>query len=176
MNEYELLREEMMENFKVISQNTSVLYTAVAAIFALAINTNNFIFYMIPYFVIVPVFLASEAKARSNCRIGAYLNVFCEGTEYNWERRHQMLEENIHQKRNWRSTLYYYILGFVSSVAAEIQLIFSVNSCLEKWIYGSAILLWTIVAFVILKKNTIDYAEERKKMIKQWMEIRDKTS
>lgn len=165
-----------MENSKVISQNTSVLYTAVAAIFALAINTNNFVFYMIPYFVIIPIFLASEVKARSNCRIGAYLNVFCEGTEYNWERRPQMLEENVHQKRNWRSTLSYYILGVVSSVAAEIQLIFSNNnSYLEKGIYGSAILLGTIVAFVILKKNTIDYAKERKKMINQWIEIKDKT-
>lgn len=173
MNEYELLRNEMMDNFKIISQNTSILYTSFAAIFALAIKENNFLLYLVPYFVIIPLFLASEAKARSNCRIAAYLSVYCEGSEYNWERRHQRLDEETHQKRNWKSTLSYYLLGVISSVAGEIQLFCSNKySCTEKWIYGSVIFLVTIIAFVILKLNTIDYAKERRKMINKWNKIK----
>lgn len=102
MKEYEMLRAEMMDDYKTISQYNVVLYTATATILAFAIKDGTFLSCLIPYCVLLPLYLICEAKRRGICRIAAYLNVYYEGTEYNWERRHHVFDETVEKNKKKR--------------------------------------------------------------------------
>lgn len=173
MSEYELLRSEMMDNQKTITQYELTLYTAVSALIAFALGKQEYYYCLIPYVAIIPLYLLAEAKRQSICDIAAYLSVFCEGETINWEKRHQKIEAQTRAKRNWRSTFLYYFIAVVCSGTAIFKLFISGYAPLAMWIRVAILLVFTIIVLAFLKANTINYVELRKKRIKQWTKLKE---
>ena len=171
-----MLREEILESYRAITQFTSILYAAVAAIFTYASKENNYILYLIPYIVIIPMFLAAQDKLRSICGIAAYLIVFHEGNHFNWEKRHGALDLqlNRNRKHNWDATFpSYYCIAIISSVAAGYNLLIADQyDCIGKIIRGAIIFFGTIVFLLIMRSHAVDYNDERSKMVENWSQIK----
>ena len=174
MKEYEMLRAEMMDDYKTISQYNVVLYTATATILAFAIKDGTFLSCLIPYCVLLPLYLICEAKRRVICRIAAYLNVYYEGTEYNWERRHHVFDETVEKnkkKRFFRSSsspLPYYCIAIVCSIASLIKIPYDSQCWYLSVIEVACVVALTVIAILIMNANKTDYTDARNQYIKEW--------
>lgn len=62
-------------------------YAFISSIIAFSLVKQDTIFIMISYVAILPVYRLVLSKEISIYKIGAYLYVFHEGEEFNWERR-----------------------------------------------------------------------------------------
>ncbi len=74
--EIELLRAEIIQNYNAIAQYNCVLYTAVTAVLAFAVNSDRYVMCLLPYVVMLPIHFLCETRSGNICRIGAYLYVF----------------------------------------------------------------------------------------------------
>ena len=82
MSEYEILAEKIKDRDQEIVQYNSLLYTATAALLAFTFENDNPLLCLLPYLIIVPVYLLIQQKRESQHRISAYMIVFLEGTDY----------------------------------------------------------------------------------------------
>lgn len=171
MNEYQMLRDEIMENIKQISQHITILYTATAALLAFALQTSEFLLPMIPYTVIVPLLLRSEALTNTNCRIAAYMIVFLEGVDNHWETR--LYENEKGRKRTKRYLLPYYFISLTCTVSSLYKLIFGNYLYFYKWLWGICIIILSIILFVIMIANTVNIKKKKGEYIKQWQEMKE---
>ena len=172
MEEYKMLRQEILEDHRVIAQYTGILYAAVAAILAFAVKEGDFLLYLVPYVVILPLFLAGEARMRSICGIAAYLYVFHEGEDFRWERRHHRLEVEKGHRRNWRGNFPYYLLAMISTALSEYQLLFSGCDRVTKIAVGLLVALGSLGAMLVMWRNTTNYVAERTRMITEWEQFK----
>lgn len=173
MSEYELLRNEILENYDAIKQYNLALYVAVISVLTFALDKQNFLYCLIPYIAIIPLYFACESKNRNICKIAAYMNVFLEGNEYNWEMLHQKYDEKFNKKRNWKSISQYYFLSIMCSaiaIAKIFQLDYDTNT---KWVLFSIVLIVTIVAIIAMGLSTINYVNCRKAMLENWKKIKN---
>lgn len=168
MSEYEMLRNEMMDNYKIIAQYDSTLYAIVAAVLAIVYKQQSFVLCLIPYIAIIPLYLASEAKRQSICKIAAYLFVFHEGQdkEYNWETRHQCFDYGT--KRNWKNVFQYYFLSAICSAAAIYMCLQSTYSITAKWLISTAVVVLTLGIIIFMIFNTVNYPKLRAEYINKW--------
>lgn len=172
MSEYELLRNEIIECYDAIKNYNIAMYAAVVTVLTFALGKNNFLYCLVPYVAIIPLYFASESKNRNICKIAAYMNVFLEGNEYNWERLHHKYDEQFNKKRNWKSISQYYFLSIICSVIA-ITKIFQFNyDTYVKWILLSIVLIISIVAIIAMGLSTINYLNCRKAMLENWKKIK----
>lgn len=86
-DEYLMLREEILNNSNMENNTINFFYATAAAILAFSIDKSDSLYILISYVVIIPAYLIVRSKRRSICKIGAYLKVFHEGNEFNWETR-----------------------------------------------------------------------------------------
>lgn len=174
MKEYELLRAEMMDLFKAVTTYGTVLYSAVAAILAFALQRDEFYLCLVPYVAILPLFLLSESKNRGICKIAAYMFVFLEGDEFNWETRHHELDKLNEKKQKRGSVIPYYYLAITCSVAALFKVYANQATWLIKGIEVVCVVAFTVVAIIIMKKNKVNYNATRDEYIDQWKAIKEK--
>lgn len=170
MKEYELLRNEMMESYRAITQYNTVLYTATATILALVLQRDEYLLCLIPYIVIIPLFLLCESKRNGICRIAAYMNVFLEGDEFNWERRHHLFDQ---KKTRSRGSLHpYYFLMLTCTGFSIYKIICGEYSCTAMCIRIVAVLTLLIISLIVMKSKTVNYTKTRDELINDWREIK----
>lgn len=176
MKEYEFLRAEIMDDYKYIAQYNVVLYTASATILAFALQKEQFILSLVPYIILLPLYLMCEEKRRGICKIAAYLHVFLEGTEFNWERRHHVFDgkNNKNRKKSFFSDnvspLPYYCLALVCSASAISKIAIYQSCWIEKAVDLSFVIMITIITIAIMNKHKTDYVNTRDRYIKYWEE------
>ena len=186
MKEYELLRAEMMQYYSEINSTQNILYTSVAAILAFSFNISAetptspappfcFLLFLLPYMVVVPLFLACERKHKNVCKLGTYLCVFLEGNEFKWESRHYVCDDiPKNRKRDWKSYFMYYTNLFVCSFISFLKLMEDSRLTWEiKVICTLLIIALFVFSYVFMKTNTFNYVVERNKMIKEWKRIKE---
>lgn len=176
MSEYEILRAEMMENYTEINNCRSVLYAAVATILTFAVQSDNYLMCLIPYLVIVPLFFLCESKHSKICWIGAYLYVYLEGDNFNWENRHHKYDARYPKdsKREWQATLMYYIVSSTCSALSIYKIFCSEFTVFGQWVRAIIVFVLTLTIIIIMKKTTVQYVITRGAMIKQWKRLKDK--
>lgn len=175
MDEYELLRAEMMENYTEINNSCSIFYTAVATILAFAVQTDNYLLCLIPYLVIIPLFFLCESKHNKICWIAAYLYVYLEGDKYNWEKRHHKYDiaYSKSKKGEWQAGLEYYFVSFACSALSIYKIINNDLLPAEKWIRATSVVLFTLVTIIVMKISTVHYVKTRGEMIKKREDIKN---
>lgn len=109
--------------------------------------------------------------------MGAYLNVFHEGAEYNWERRHSKYDKqhvNTKEKNiKWGSYSPYYLLSFSCSLISVLKLLANGQYTNYQKVMGVlGITIFTIVIFAVFYWNTFNYEKEKLEIIKRWDSIK----
>ena len=93
-DEYLMLREEILHLDSIINNTINFFYAFVATIITFSITQDDSMFVLISYIVIIPAYLMVLSKEIGIFKIAAYLHVFLEGEEFNWERRNRKLYSN----------------------------------------------------------------------------------
>lgn len=86
--EYIMLREEILHLDTIANNTINFFYAFISAYIAFALMQNDTIFILLSFMGIIPPYLIVLNKMDALCRIGAYLNFFHEGENFNWERRY----------------------------------------------------------------------------------------
>ena len=92
--EYLMLREEILHLDTIVNNTINFFYVFVSTILAFSITQEDSLFTLISYVVIIPAYLMVLSKEKGIFKIGAYLYVFQEGKEFNWERRSRKMYSN----------------------------------------------------------------------------------
>ena len=98
--EYLMLRDEILKDYEIIQNSRNVLYAAVAAILAFAVDQKEALLFLIPYIVIIPVYLVTIDYTLNMYKLGTYLKVFHEQGDFRWENRLYLLNYDIHKIYN----------------------------------------------------------------------------
>ena len=180
MKEYELLRQEILTNSQIIAQYNIMLYTVTAAVLAFAFEKENPFLYLIPYVVIIPIYLLNEWKRRSNCNIASYMIVFLEGNDHLWETRvydrtsletqqtavRQILSLNIPER------MPYLIIACICSISTIFKMLVSNIANIEKYTSIILVLLFTILMIAIMIRNTDHDAQVKAACIEKWQAVK----
>ena len=162
-----MLRSEMMEDYKQISQYNVALYTVTATILTFALGRSEYYLCLVPYLVAVPLFLMCEAKRKDICKIASYLAVYLEGDEFNWETRHQLLEEYDGQRRNWQSLLIYYLIPITCSGLSIYRIVYNYSNY-GMWNRIVSVIILTLGTLILMGVKTISYVSFRKNKRQEW--------
>lgn len=100
-DEYLMLRNEILHHNTLENNTINFLYVFISAILVFSLNQEDSLYVLIAYVVIIPSYRIVWSKRKGICKIGAYLNVFLEGKEFNWERRNCKMYDNA---PNWISS------------------------------------------------------------------------
>ena len=169
-DEYTTLRQEMNMYYQNVAHYNSVLYSASNAILLFALTQKGFYYCLIPLMVIIPLYLLVENEHKKACWLGAYLNVFCEGTIFNWERRHHCYDRTFgSRKRDIKEILPYLVLSIVSCLFSAIKVV--INSDLNKWFLAIPVLC-LLISYAIIIKAAVNYSELRNDFISEWKNLK----
>ena len=171
--EYLMLREEILHLDTIINNTINFFYVFVSAVPAYAIGQEDPLFVLIPWVVIIPAYRIVLGKRKNIFRIAAYLNVFHEGGNFNWERRQKKMYEISSYGRSKKISSFNYPFIFVSTFVMIVfvtkinWLEVRVNIELLKIVFG--VVLYSIQMGAIIKNRKID----ADKYITQWEEIKE---
>jgi len=173
MSEYEMLREEIMQKYRIIAGYNTAIFTSYAAIFAFVWNTDNPFAFLLPLAVVVPLFLISEQEHYLICNIAAYLYVFKEGNDYNWERLnyYNIKIGNKKEIRSWRRVIPHYVLIIICGIIS-ISRVYDNHSI--NYFKMILIILICVICLIVLSVNTVDYTKAYSHYLKKWNNIKNK--
>ena len=170
MPEYEMLRQEMLQEQSATHGYNNLMYTATAAILAFTIEKSQFILCMLPLIVIIPVFLLCENLRKGQCKIAAYMYVFLEGNEYNWETRHHKLDAQ-QKHRDWRGVLPYYTLLLICTSFSVYKCVQYFNDIKMKVLHICILCVISLICALLMATNTTNYIKCRDNYIERWRAI-----
>lgn len=124
--EYLMIREEIMYYYNVIHSSRNILYVALATILTFAISKNDPLLCMIPYCVIIPIYIVTIDYQYGMWRMGTYLLVFLEGQNFNWENRLHKLNTNLMNGVNRHASSYHWPF-IITSLCCTILFFLKIN-------------------------------------------------
>lgn len=171
--EYEALKQEILYSVQVVKNYRSLLYSIVVAVLAFAFDKDDPILFLLPFFVIIPIYLHAMHQVDSMMRIGAYIYVFLEPeTDCKWETRlykYDQLHKNQYSTKK-TSIDTYCCMSFVCLLLSIIKLDYAnIDLMFYVTIIGQLIAAITCAYFFIKKRP--DYASRKEKYINEWLEI-----
>ena len=99
--EYLMLREEILQLNTIINSTINFFYVFVSAVLLFAINQTDSLYVLLTYLIIFPAYAIALSKAIGTYRIGGYLYVFCEGSDFNWERSVNTSDSTYYKWTQW---------------------------------------------------------------------------
>lgn len=172
--EYQALREEIMFSMKTVKNYRTFMYTVVVATLAFAIDKEDPILCLIPFCIIIPLFLLAMHQIDSTLRIGAYIYVFLEpGTECQWETRiykYDKKHRNEYSTKKssidpyWCVSLCCLILSIIYLDFIKIDIMFFLTI-----MFQATVLITSIYVFITKR---VDYEKTKEKYINEWKSIK----
>lgn len=98
-DEYLMLRKEILHLDSITNNTINFFYAFISAYIAFAMKQEDTIFVLLSFIGIIPPYLIVINKMDALCRIAAYLNVFQEGGNFNWERRYIRYKEKYESSK-----------------------------------------------------------------------------
>lgn len=171
--EYLMLREEILHLDTIINNTINFFYVFVSAVLVYAIGQEDVLFVLIPWVVIIPAYRIVLGKRKNIFRIAAYLNVFHEGKNFNWERRQKKMYEISSYGRSKKISSFNYPFIFVSTF---VMIVFvtkinwlEVRMNIELLKIALGVVLYSMQMGAIVKNRKID----ADKYITQWEEMKE---
>lgn len=171
--EYKMIKDEIMYMHKAIQELRSILYVAVASVLTFAVGKTTPLLCLVPYCVIIPTYIVTIDYQFSMWKLGAYLLVFQEGKEYNWETRLHIF--NTKEARKSRGSAKSFHSPFIATALICTILFFAKidykNISHESWmqIVLAILLLAAVLCYRISRRNP-DAAKSE--FIKEWTAVK----
>jgi hypothetical protein len=176
MEEYKLLREEILNMANIRHTTISILYTGVSAILVLGVSLERSLIFLLTFCVIIPTYMM--VIDYSNCikKIGAYLQVFHEDSEFNWESRLYELSKNTRKSiKGWAYSFLspFYILSFIAlglfCLYYDFSILIEDVRIVELII---AVILFGLTLLYAIKHKHIDTIKDR--YVLEWKKVKNK--
>lgn len=172
--EYLFLREEILKDSTAVQNYRNVMYATVAAVYTFAFTQSEPLIFLVPIFIIIPIYKMCMARTSSMCRIGAYLLVFLEGEEFHWETRLHKYDE-VYTISIKKATVSPYSISILISIVLCVSRInFDCILSPDNIVRIGICVGVGIVCFRIIRAGQINYIEEKDKYIKRWKYIKEK--
>ena len=175
--EYLMLRDEIMKDYEIIQNSRNVLYVAVAAILALAVDQKEAFLFLVPYIVIIPIYLVTIDFKLNMYKLGTYLKVFHEQGDFHWENRLYVFNYEI-EKRVTRGEQFFHAPFTVSALVCFVMFFASVTypKSIRDVSVGftlgaaAAIVLPAAVAVIFFKYKNIKKIQDS--YIRSWKDVK----
>ena len=179
--EYLMLRDEILKDYEIIQNSRNVLYAAVAAILAFAVDQKEALLFLIPYIVIIPVYLVTIDYTLNMYKLGTYLKVFHEQGDFRWESRLYLLNYGT-KKRVTRGAQFFHAPFIVSALVCFVMFFASVTypKSIRDVSVGftlgaaAAIVLPVAVAVIFFKYKNIKKIQDS--YIRSWKDVKKEES
>lgn len=173
IDEYSMLREEIILSLKTVKNYNNILYTATVALLAFAFKSSDSTLYLLPFIVVIPLYFLTKREMIQALRIGAYILVFLEkNIDIKWESRLNMYDEyykkNAHKHIPLNAYLGISLLCVSLSIANTDYSVFNSYN-ITLMIIQIILSIVSIVAFGFLSPNYISIKSE---YVKQWTKIK----
>lgn len=172
--EYEALRNEIIYSMQIIKNYRSLLYTIVIAVLAIAFQSDHAVMFLVPFLVIIPIYLLEMHQVDSTARIGAYILVFIEPeTECQWETRLLKYERTYKKDNRNKESLInpYWCISFGCVLLSFMKLDYYNRNINFYIILAEQIFAFVLWVFVFMKNN-VNSLEAKEKYRKEWNEIK----
>lgn len=172
--EYLMIREEIIHYYDIIQNLRNVLYVSLAAILTFAVSSKEPLLCLIPYCIIIPIYIVTIDYQYGMWRMGTYLLVFHEGEIFNWETRLHNLNISLNKRMNRHASSYHWPF-IITGICCDILFFLKLN---YKKIYYKSIaeiifcVLISIIflVFVFIQKNP---DQIKSLYIEQWKIIKE---
>ena len=177
--EYQALRSELLHSYTIVDSSRNILYVTVSCMLAFAVTNDDIELYLLPFSVIIPVYLIAINYTYDMYRIGTYISVFGEGptSDYKWESRQLVLNKQKDHSMPRQAKMFH--VPYISLGTACIYLFclsfdfrnLSLSSflCL---IFGIFLYFLLIAIF----RYYGDMLSVQKKYLEGWMNVKDAES
>lgn len=177
--EYLMLRDEIMKDYEIIQNSRNVLYVAVAAILAFAVDQKEAFLFLVPYIVIIPIYLVTIDFKLNMYKLGTYLKVFHEQGDFHWENRLYVFNYEI-EKRVTRGEQFFHAPFTVSALVCLVMFFASltypesIRDASVGFTLGviAAISLFAAVAVIFFKYRNIKKIQDN--YINSWENVKEK--
>ena len=173
--EYLMLREEILQLGNLESQTINFLYVFVGSVLAFSLTQEDTIAILISCIVIIPAYNIVISYEQGIYKIGAYLSIFLEGSDFNWERRSFLFYDALGKKACFKSPVQVFNYPFLF-ISILITIFFLVRTDYTQPFDFTqmAKLFLAIILFVyILFKVICNRHYSISKYIGLWREIKD---
>ena len=172
-DEYLMLKNEINKIYDIVEKTRNLLYVTVAAIFTYSFSKKDPILFLIPFSIIIPCYIVTIDYQRGMWKIGAYLAVFHEGVDFNWERRLYEFNERIGGLFLNSYNFPYIFTGiasvFLLFVKCDFFKDFGWNS--NTFLEGFGVLMITGLILYDAKRNSV--RKLKKRFIQEWIGIKN---
>lgn len=172
-DEYLMLREEILHLSTLEDNVINMLYIFVAAIMAFSFTQDDTIFILLSYIIIIPSYRLVLSKEIGIYKIGAYLSVYHEGDEFNWETRNLKFFDEFYKYFGRKIQVFNSPFLFISTF---VMVMLFINTNWEKvfTVYEiskifSATVFYILLISWIIKNRHMDI----RRYISFWERIRD---
>ena len=173
INEYEMLRNEIMQKIDLVNSLITFTLTTSIAILTFALTNKNSVLCLLPFGIIIPMYIRISYYRSAMVKLSAYIIVFLEKNidDINWETRNRDLMNHVDKSEKtivWKAEYYE---GVVVSMVCYLLYFYnysqgkSIDISLK--IYLSlpfTFIIW--VGLIIRHINNID--KERNEWINEW--------
>ena len=178
--EYNTLRAEVLQKIELHNKLIMFAITTTVAILAFAFSQNNAYLFLLPFCVIIPVSLRVIYYRSAMVKISAYIAVFIEpkNKNYNWETRNHKLNISINNNitKALRSNINYDCL--ILSISCSILFVVRFLNMTSKinfdfWIAVISPILLVIIELILSIKGNKLY-KTKQYWIDKWKIMHDK--
>lgn len=177
ITEYKILRDEINQKIDLVNSLTTFTLTTVVAILTFALMRKNPLLYLLPFCIIIPMYMRISYYRSAMVKISAYMIIFLEDEieDINWETRNTYLMDNIERKDGSIVLSARYYENFVLSIICYILYIYNyisgkeINITSIIYILAPSLLviwIWHIV------RHINDIESEKKEWIKEWEKVK----
>lgn len=176
IHEYEILRNELNQKIEMVNSLITFTLTTVVAILTFALTKQNALFYLLPFCIIIPMYMRIAYYRSAIVKLSAYMIVFLEPKikELNWETRNACLMNTL-KKNDKRIVLRAeYYEGIVVSIICYF--LYFYNYIKDKPI-NIILVVQLIIPFVMVMwmffivKHINDIESEKQEWVKAWGKI-----
>lgn len=174
--EYLMLRDEILHCMQIVDNSRNILYVTVSAILAFAFTQAEPLIFILPFIVIIPIYLVTLDYMSSLYKIGTYLVVFCDNESFKWEKRLVDLDDSkIKNATRFRWAFHIpYLFTSLACIALFSYSMFINNQCISSFTsilrIIVAVLLLFVVSTIFLKYR--DMAKIREDFKNKWENLK----
>lgn len=176
-DEYKTLREEIIHSYTIVDSSRNILYITVAYILTFATTKNNPFLYLLPFAVIIPIYLVAINYTFDMYRIGTYIMIFGEtkSSDLRWETRQYRLNRQPKDAMPRQAKTFhipYIFLGFACSVLFFSSIDYSNLSTTDLFSFLLGVILTMILLSIYIYYHNM--LSVQKKYIKGWKRVLEK--
>lgn len=173
-DEYKTLREEIVHSYTIVDSSRNILYITVAYILTFATTKDTPFLYLLPFAVIIPVYLVAINYTFDMYRIGTYIMIFgeTESSDLRWETRQYRLNRQPKDAMPRQAKTFhipYIFLGFVCSVLFFSSIDYSNLSAADLFSFLLGMILTMILLFIYIYYH--DMISVQDKYIEGWQRV-----